>query len=43
MWMQTLFVALLDGSLNEGLDVSVSLEEGVMESACLFGAHPQDP
>ena len=36
-------MALLDGSLDEGLDVSVSLEEAALEPAGLFSAHPQDP
>lgn len=41
--MQTLFVALLDGSLDEDLDFLVSPEEAVLELAGLLSAHPEDP
>lgn len=40
---QTLLVALLDGLLDESLDVFVSLEEAVLELTGLFSTHPEDP
>lgn len=40
---QTLLVALLDGPLDESLDVFVSLEEAVLELPGLFSTHPEDP
>lgn len=40
---QTLFVALLDGPLDEDLDLFVSLEEAVLELAGLLSTHPEDP
>ncbi len=43
MYTQTLFVALLDGPLDEGRDFSVGLEETVLELARLLSAHPEDP
>lgn len=36
-------MALLNGSLDEGLDFSVGLQEAVLESAGLLSAHPEDP
>lgn len=35
-------MALLDGSLDEALDVSVGLEEAILELAGLLTANPQD-
>lgn len=39
---QTLLVAQLDGSLDEGVQLFVLLEEAVLELAGLFWAHPKD-
>lgn len=39
---QTLLVAQLDGSLDEGVQLFVFLEEAVLELAGLFCAHPED-
>lgn len=39
---QALLVALLDGLLDESLDVFVSLEEAVLELTGLFSTHPED-
>lgn len=35
-------MALLDGPLDESLDVSVGLQEAVLEPAGLLSAHPED-
>lgn len=40
---QTLLVALLDGLLDESLDLFESLEEAVLELPGLFSTHPEDP
>jgi len=38
-----LLVALLDGPLDESLDLFVGLQEAVLESAGLLSTHPEDP